>query len=136
MVPHSLIYEKEKEPVYYSLQNPTTPHFLTKKNERVTANQEIDVIHRILNKFIEEMSKKDSLLAETVFANISDNIRFNYFHNYPPKESFLINNSRHLSKLDPRFNYNSNKNGEYEFCFEGQFLRGCVQIQPNNNFTE
>lgn len=136
MVPHSLIYEKEKEPVYYSLQNPTTPHFLTKKNERVTANQEIDVIHRILNKFIEEMSKKDSLLAGTVFSNIFDNIRFNYFHNYPPKENLLINNSRQLSKLDPRFNYNSNKNGEYEFCFEGQFLRGCVQIQPNNNFIE
>ncbi|HAU2339763.1 TPA: hypothetical protein NHL35_000837 [Legionella pneumophila] len=131
MVPHSLVYEKEKEPVYYSLQNPTTPHFLTKKNEKVTANQEIDIIYRILNKFIEEMSKQDSLLAGTVFSDISDHIRFNYFHNYPPKDSNLINNSRQLSKLDPRFNFSSYKNGESEFCFEGQFLRGCIQIQPN-----
>ncbi len=67
MVPHTLTYENEKEPVYYSMQNPTTPHFLAKKNERVTANQEIDVVHGILSKFIEEMSKHDSLLEGTVF---------------------------------------------------------------------
>ncbi|HAU3927312.1 TPA: hypothetical protein F7068_14685, partial [Legionella pneumophila] len=76
-------------------------------------------------------SKQDSLLAGTVFSDISDHIRFNYFHNYPPKDSNLINNSRQLSKLDPRFNFSSYKNGESEFCFEGQFLRGCIQIQPN-----
>ncbi|QDP73712.1 hypothetical protein FOG18_13720 (plasmid) [Legionella israelensis] len=129
MVPHSLIYEKEKTPVYYSLQYPTTPHFLTKKNERVTANQEIDIIHGILSKLISEMSKEDSLLAGTVFADISKNISFNYFHNYPPRASKLIQNSRLLSDLDPRFTFNSRKSYQ-EFSFEGQFLRGCIQIQP------
>ena len=130
MVPHSLIYEYENEPVYYSMQNPTTPHFLTKKNERVTANQEIDVVHGILSKFIEEMSKNDSLLSGTVFSEISNNIIFNYFHNYPPQNNNLIKNSRDLAELDPRFTFCSHENDYDEFSFEGQFLRGCIQIQP------
>ncbi|MGQ3888454.1 hypothetical protein ACQUW5_05405 [Legionella sp. CNM-1927-20] len=129
MVPHSLIYESDKYPIYYSMQYPTTPHFLTKKNERVTANQEIDVIHSILSKFIEEMSKENSLLSDTVFAKLSKNISFNYFHNYPPKDSELIQNSRHLSELDPRFNFCFHQNNYNGFSFEGQFLRGCVQIK-------
>lgn len=130
MAPHSLIYENESDPVYYSMQNPTTPHFLTKKNERVTANQEIDVVHSILSKFVEEMSKNDSLLSGTVFSEISNNITFNYFHNYPPKDNNLIKNSRDLAKLDPRFTFCFHENTHCEFSFEGQFLRGCIQIQP------
>jgi hypothetical protein len=130
MIPHSLIYENEKEPVYYSMQNPTTPHFLTKKNERVTANQEMEVIQSILSKFIEEMSKEDSLLAETVFSEISTHIMFNYFHNYPPKNSKFIKNSSYLGELDPRFSFCCYENSYREFSFEGQFLRGCIQIQP------
>ncbi|CAM3005117.1 Uncharacterised protein [Legionella steigerwaltii] len=133
MIPHSLIYENEKEPVYYSMQNPTTPHCLIKKNERVTANQEIDIVHRILSKFVEEMSKSDSLLSGTVFSEISDNIIFNYFHNYPPKDNSLINNSRNLAELDPRFTFCFHENNSSDFSFEGQFLRGCIQIQPINN---
>jgi hypothetical protein len=130
MIPHSLNYENENTPVYYSMQNPTTPHFLTKKNEQVTANQEIDVINGILSKFIEEMSKTDSLLAGTVFSDLSKKITFNYFHNYPPKDNDLIKSSRFLSDLDPRFTYCSHEKNYKEFSFEGQFLRGCVQIKP------
>lgn len=131
MIPHSLMYETEKYPVYYSLQNPTTPHFLTKKNERVTANQEIDILNSILSKFVDEMSKEDSLLAGTVFADISDHVTFNYFHNYPPSDNSLIKNSRMLAELDPRFTFCSTLKDYEEFSFEGQFLRGCVQIQPS-----
>lgn len=132
MVPHSLIYENEKDPVYYSMQNPTTPHFLTKKNERVTANQEIEVIHGILSKFIEEMSKNNSLLSGTVFSEISKNIMFNYFHNYPSNGNNLIKSSRDLAELDPRFKFCSFENNYSDFSFEGQFLRGCVQIKPTS----
>lgn len=129
MTPHSLIFENEKEPVYYSLQHPTTPHFLTKTNERVTANQEIDVIESILSKLLEEMSNKNSMLAGTVLADIPKNISFNYYHNYPPKNSNLIQNSRELCTSDPRFLYDY-RNIKQDFCSEGQFLRGCVQIHP------
>ena len=133
MVPHSLIYETEKHPVYYSMQFPTSPHFLTKKNEKVTANQEIDYLDSILNKFIEEMTKENSLLSGTVFSEISQNIRYNYFHNYPPKESKLIKNSRELLTLDSRFSFCSCENTYNDFSFEGQFLRGCIQIEPINH---
>jgi hypothetical protein len=133
MVPHSLVYEHDTEPVYYSMQNPTTPHFLTKKNERVTANQEIDVLHGILSKFIEEMSKNDSLLFGTVFSEISQKIMFSYFHNYPPKNNNLIKSSRDLAEIDPRFTFCVHENSYDEFSFEGQFLRGCVQIKPIND---
>lgn len=129
MTPHALTFENENKPVYYSLQHPTTPHFLTKTNERVTANQEIDVIDSILSKLIEEMSKENSLLEGTIFADIPKNIDFNYFHNYPPKDGNLIQNSRLLCNSDPRFSYDY-RNIKQEFCSEGQFLRGCVQIHP------
>jgi len=132
MVPHSLIYEHEKHPVYYSMQFPTSPHFLTKKNEKVTANQEIDYLDTILNKFIEEMTKESSLLSGTIFSDISNNIRYNYFHNYPPKNGNLIQNSRELMTLDPRFSFCSCENTYSEFSFEGQFLRGCIQVEPIN----
>ncbi|WP_419421631.1 hypothetical protein ACNVED_16785 (plasmid) [Legionella sp. D16C41] len=132
MVPHSLIYEKDKHPVYYSMQFPTSPHFLTKKNEKVTANQEIDYLDNILHKFIDEMTKKDSLLSGTVFSELSSNVKFNYFHNYPPKESKLIKNSRSLLKLDPRFSFCSYESTYDDCSFEGQFLRGCIQVEPIN----
>ena len=130
MVPHSLIYESDKHPVYYSMQFPTSPHFLTKKNEKVTANQEIDHLDSILRKFIDEMTKEGSLLSGTVFSDLSNNIEFNYFHNYPPKDSKLIQNSRILEEIDPRFIFCTENKKYEEFSFEGQFLRGCVQVSP------
>ncbi len=133
MVPHSLSYELEKDPVYYSFQNPTTPHFLTKKNERVTANQEIEIMDGILSRFIEEMSKESSMLSGTVFSELHNNVSFSYFHNIPPKNSKQIQNTRRLCEIDPRFVFSTEKKKNYtDFCFEGQFLRGCVQITPTN----
>lgn len=133
MVPHSLVYEREILPVYYSLQNPTAPHFLAKRNEKVTANQEIEVIHSILSKFIDEMTKSESMLLNTVLEDVAKNVSFNYFHNCPPKDSELIRSSKVLAEKDPRFTFCSGGYSNIDFSCEGQFLRGCVEIAPLRN---
>lgn len=129
MIPHSLQYEVNKYPVYYSMQHPTSLHFLTKKNERVTANTEMGYVNDILSSFLNGMNCDNSILKGTAFETLTKNVEFNYFHNYPPRDSKLISNTKKLNKIDPRFNYfNSDENKE--FCHEGQFLRGCVQVNP------
>ncbi len=132
MTPHSFNYENDSSPVYYSMQHPTTPHFLIKRNERVSANQEIEVMSDILNKFLSGMSEDTSILKGTVFAELPKNVKFDYFHNYPPKESALIQNTQALSKTDTRFKYVHNfyDLGALPVSHEGQFVRGCVQISP------
>jgi hypothetical protein len=134
MTPHSFNYESDSSPVYYSMQHPTTPHFLIKKNERVSANQEIEVMSDILNKFLMGMADHSSILRGTVFADLPRNVTFDYYHNYPPKRSELIQNTNLLSNIDSRFQYLSNPKAtaELPISHEGQFVRGCVQISPSS----
>jgi hypothetical protein len=130
MSPTTLIYEKSDNPVYYSFQHPSTPQFLTKKNEQVTANKEIEIVRSLLNKMILAMNSPNSMLSNTVFSEISNNIEFNYFHNYPPKNSAFIQNSLVLGEQDERFRINQKGTLSDTFNHEGSFLRGCVQIKP------
>lgn len=134
MTPYSFNYESDSSPVYYSMQHPTTPHFLIKKNERVSANQEIEVMSDILNKFLNGMADNSSILRGTVLADLPQNVTFNYYHNYPPKKSVLINNTTILKNSDPRFSYvfDAQYAEELPVSHEGQFVRGCVQITPSS----
>jgi hypothetical protein len=134
MTPYSFNYESDSSPVYYSMQHPTTPHFLIKKNERVSANQEIEVMSDILNKFLNGMADKSSILRGTVLAELPQNVTFDYYHNYPPKRSELINNTTTLTDADPRFSYvfDAQYAEGLPVSHEGQFVRGCVQITPSS----
>lgn len=115
-----------RPPIYYSLQHPTMPGLSIKRNDRISANNEIIAIDYILPYFMEAMRSKEGMLKNTIFSQLSELIEFKYFHNVPcGKENIL--NSDSLQNLDTRFLYSYN-NVKGKFCSEGKFLRGCVQI--------
>ena len=126
MIPHKFMFETDKTPIYYSLQHPTMPSFSIKRNDRISANNEIDALDYILPCFIDSMKDPNSLLRGTIFDSLAEKIRFSYFHNAPHGNN-KITHSERLQDFDDRFTFNSRKLNK-KFCHEGKFLRGCVKI--------
>ncbi|QLZ70887.1 hypothetical protein FOLKNPGA_03706 (plasmid) [Legionella sp. PC1000] len=129
MVPHIFKFETDKNPIYYSLQHPTMPSFSIKRNNRVSANDEIKAIDYILPSFLESMRYDSSMLNKTVFSELAQRINFTFFHNVPCGND-KINGSETLQEIDPRFAYSFSESNK-KFCHEGKFLRGCIQIATN-----
>jgi hypothetical protein len=126
MVPNIFRFETAKTPIYYSLQHPTMPSFSIKRNNRVSANNEIKAIEYILPSFLDSMKCDTSMLSKTVFSELANKINFSYFHNVPCGNDQIIG-SEDLQAIDPRFTYGSTVSNK-KFCHEGKFLRGCIQI--------
>lgn len=129
MIPHKYSFETEKAPIYYSLQHPTMPSFSIKRNNRTSANSEINTIDYILLSFIESMKNDKGMLRDTVFHDLAKKINFSYFHNVPSGNDLIIN-SENLQSIDSRFLFGQG-NKIRRFCHEGKFLRGCIQINTN-----
>lgn len=126
MVPHTFKFETATQPIYYSLQHPTMPSYSIKRNNRVSANDEIKAIDYILPSFLDSMKKSAGMLSGTVFSELANKIDFSYFHNVPCGND-KITSSEELQKIDQRFTYGMTTSNK-KFCHEGKFLRGCIQI--------
>ena len=74
------------------------------------------------------MSREDSILHNTTFQEMARKTSFTYYHNVPPADTKIINHSQKVKDEDDRFLFNPTKHATKDFCFEGQFLRGCIRI--------
>lgn len=126
MIPHMFKFEDTPPPVYYSLQQPTMPSYSIKRNDRVSANEEIKAIDYILPSFLESMRNNTGMLNGTVFNELARKVNFSYFHNVPFKND-IIRSSEELQNIDLRFT-TSLLSSSKKFCHEGKFLRGCIKI--------
>ena len=133
MIPYQMGFNNCLEPVYYSLQTPTMQTYFIKKNQKISANKEIEALDLMIPSFLKEMSQDDGMVSTTTFYTAAPKITFEYYHNVPPNQGeHTIKHTKLLEKEDKRFLFNSTNFETKDFSYESQFLRGCVKISVTN----
>ncbi|WP_183145278.1 hypothetical protein [Legionella jordanis] len=93
MIPYKFKYEIDKTPVYYSLQHPTMPSSLIKRNDRTSANSELKFLDYILPSFIDALHFPNNMLSGTTLEEMARLVKFEYFHNVPCGSNFILNSA-------------------------------------------
>ncbi len=133
MQPSHFTFEKDKLPVYYSLQHPSTHVFSPKSRAVSSTLVEMRELERIMRIFIEELSKNDGMCSDTVIRKVATNLKLSYFHNKIDHHK-IIRPSNEIAKYDSRFAYSCDKqkNTEAIFAADAPFVRGCISINVND----
>lgn len=133
MTPAIYSFEKDNNPVYYSLQNPST-HVFSPKSRNVSSTlfemRELEYIMRI---FSGSLAKNDGMCSGTIISKIASEISFKYFHNKLDRHK-VIKIASDIFKLDERFQFvtKNNKVPKAVFACDAQFVRGCISIGRKN----
>jgi hypothetical protein len=129
MGPSHFYLEESHHPVYYSLQYPSTLSFSPKSRKISSTIFEIRELKHIVDIFTEELSKENSLLADTIIHDIAKEAQFSFFHNNTDRHQ-LIQPSKKIIEHDNRFRSNFSYKAAMNstFASDAPFLRGCVSI--------
>ena len=133
MQPVHFRFEQDRFPVYYSLQNPSTFVFSPKSRKISSTLFEMRELQHIMKIFLDELSKKNILCSETIISEIAKYVDFRYFHNELDRHH-VIKPTTDIASSDKRFHFVTSK---YKIkqarpSSDARFLRGCIQIRPNN----
>jgi hypothetical protein len=129
MHPHQYIYEKEQNPIYYSLQYPATHYFSPKSRNASSMLVEMRELSTIMNTFMRYFAEPDSYCNKTIYHDISKNLDMTCIHNQNDMHAITSLSNDILvkdSRLTQNFNY-KNIDGQ-RFSADGKFFRGCVAI--------
>ena len=129
MTPSHFSYEKDKTPVYYSLQNPSTHIFSPKSREVTNTLYELRELENIMRVFVEELSRPNALCSDTILGEVANNINFKYYHSKPDRYR-VVTMSNEVGKTDSRFSAidkNLSRPGAI-ISADAPFLRGCISI--------
>jgi hypothetical protein len=128
MHPTHYRFEKDTNPIYYSLQHPSTHVFSPKSREAASTLFEIRELEHIIRIFVEELAKDQALCSDTVIGEIAKKIEFNYFHNKSDRHR-IVQPSTQIASRDRRFKYVANKQkSSARFASDAPFVRGCISI--------
>ena len=129
MQPTHLHFEEERQPVYYSLQYPSTLVFSPQARRVPSVLNEMRELAHIMERVTDEFSKENQICSDTVIRTIAQEVGFNYYHNESDSHN-VITHSETLAKQAPRFTniHPDYKHPEAEFASDATFLRGCVRI--------
>lgn len=130
MQPWHFELEKDNDPIYYSLQNPTTLIFSPKSRKISSTLFELRELEHIMRIFIDALSNEDELCADTIINTIAKTVEFSYFHNKSDRHK-IIKTSSEISKTDKRFSLIDSKYKipNATFASDSPFVRGCVRIK-------
>ncbi|ODN43204.1 hypothetical protein [Piscirickettsia litoralis] len=128
MQPCQFIFETDKFPVYYSLQNPSTYVFSPKSRQASSTLLEMRELEHLVRIFSEELSKHDSICYDSIISLAAKNINFQYFHNKKDQHNIVTPSSK-ISTLDTRFRHSHIHNENAIFSSDAQFVRGCISIK-------
>lgn len=133
MQPIHFKFEHEKAPVYYSLQNPSTGAFSPRSRTVSSTLFEMRELAHIMEIFIDELSKDNSMCSDSIISQIAKNIQFNYFHNKTDRHH-VIRPSNEIETLDERFNFVNPKYKvkDAKFASDAPFVRGCISIKTKS----
>lgn len=125
-------FEKDKFPIYYSLQHPSTHMFSPKSRKVASTLSEMRELERITRIFIQELAKDDSMCSDTVICKVAKNVEFNYYHSKLDLHR-IIKPSAEIANFDRRFHAsNKIKNIGAKFACDAPFVRGCISIKTKN----
>ena len=125
---HFNLLDPSADPVYYSLQLPTTISFSPRSRQLFSTLFDLRELRYILNIFIEEIAKNRVGLDGTIVSEIPKLVDFDFFHSKPDQH-----NEIHLSPAmmdgDAFLASALHKGKTSEFASNAAFLRGCVRIR-------
>ncbi len=127
--PVSFNFEKDINPIYYSLQHPSTYVFAPKSRKVFSKLFEMRELEYIMHVYFEELAKKNSFCSDSILCEVVKHIELNYFHNEVDRHK-IVRPSAEILQLDNRLKYTS-KNFQIEnamFASDAPFVRGCISI--------
>lgn len=129
MKPTRFIPEKGGNPVYYSLQNPSTFNFSPKSRKNFSMSVEMRELAHIMQTYINALLNYNIMGSDSAISDIAKNIEFTFYHNVADRHN-IMQSSEKLAKADLRF---SKKNHKYysaaaTFPEDSPFVRGCISI--------
>lgn len=125
MQPMHFEFKNPVQPVYYSLQFPTTMEFSPKSRKISSTLQDLRELKHLTEVFLVEAKKGKLHLDGTIIDKLIDTIAFDFFHNKTDKHN-EIQLTKHLPKKDSAL-LKCFKN-DRQFADNGTFFRGCVRI--------
>jgi hypothetical protein len=133
MRPAHYTYEKNRLPIYYSLQHPSTYISSPKSRQYSTTLLQLLELEHIMRIFSQELAKKNQKCNDTILGEIAKHIEFSYYHSSPDKRR-IVKSSYEITKIDNRFLSIPNKFKKdcAEFAGDAPFLRGCICINSKN----
>jgi len=126
---HFYLEEKNVQPIYYSLQSPTTLSFSPKSRKLSSTIFEMRELKHIVNVFTSELSKECNMLTDTIISEAAKKIEFNFYHNKTDKHNY-IHQSSNIISLDNRFSskYAIKYAKGSVFACDAPFVRGCISL--------
>ncbi len=117
------------DPVYYSLQIPTTNSF-SPKSKKTSVMIELKELYDLCETLLAELRCDNGFCENTIIQYVAKNIAISYHHNTEDTEK-LIALTDDLVKSDSRFSQNN-----VQLAAEnGKFFRGCIKIYKRDCVT-
>jgi len=130
MGPHHYLFEKDKYPVYFSLQYSASDIFSPTSRTSSSTVFEIRELAHLFNVLQQELSLEDSLCADTVVKDLMRSLEFLYYHNRPDQHH-VMRLSKELEDIDTRFHKLPKlyQKSAATFASDAKFFRGCVAVR-------
>lgn len=121
--PEFFDYKRSKDPVYYSLQYPTTVMFSPRKKKNSSALEDLNSLEGLFAKFIPEILEKDSLKRIHKLIEALKCCDLSFIHNQNQE-------STNITQIDKRFSYTTLllDDSKYKEALNGKLFRGCIRL--------
>jgi len=129
MQPSNFHFEKDKFPIYYSLQYPATSSFSPRARKTSSRLFDLRDLEHIITSCMKELSTEHPLYAGTALSKLAKNAEFKYYH-YEKDTHHVVTSSQEIPTYDKRIHQ---VNPAYKvknatFTSDSPFVRGCVSI--------
>lgn len=126
--PQHFNFESDQQPIYYSLQHPSTHMFSPKSRKIASTLSEMRELERITRIYTQELARENTLCSDTVLNKVAQQVKFDYYHNKMDLHK-TIKSSKELLKIDTRLSDKSWVKAGMQFAADAPFVRGCVSIK-------
>lgn len=123
-------YEKDINPIYYSLQYPSTLSFSPKSRKLSGKLHELREIEHIVSSLMSEFASEKFQFLDSILHQISKKVEFKYFHNEKDSHN-IVKQASEIPNLDSRL-LQVNPSYKVEgstFSVDSPFVRGCISIR-------
>jgi hypothetical protein len=123
------IQADKADPIYYSLQFPTTRTFSpnSKKSSTMAAMRELK---SMCEELLGELIKDNYFCSNTIIQHIAKSMSVSFFHNTEDMDG-LIDCVTKLIDSDDRFLYSTQQMQGLIPAGDSKFFRGCIKIEKN-----
>jgi hypothetical protein len=129
MQPAYFHFEKDKYPIYYSIQYPATSSFSPKARKINSRLYELRDLEHIITSCMKELSTEHPLYAGTALSKLAKNAEFKYYH-YEKDSHHVVKSSEEIPTFDKRIHQinSAYKVKTATFTSDSPFVRGCISI--------